>query len=1100
MDTNVLSDRQYLSDLLSKERYLSAMASNLELMITEAKRFPIRYKYTPQEEQQILVSIDKKIKSIVNVDSLEKVYQLQNARMDSSKKAYEILVQQTPKKTEQELDKDQVARENYKRLERARNEVEDAEKASKETGKQVERLKIKVQQTREALEKFMLEGKKKLAIILRDYSRVGVQDFGYQGNNKTFYNFSGKTEYDRFLQYARFYAISNEYRATRKALLDVIDDNLKKRLFEIEVSTATKFYERGDYATAINYFDDIKESYSDLYGEIEDLTFTLAEANFGLGRYAEAKAHYESLIKKYSGPEYAELNFLDKTEQDIKRLESEVSAHKDSMNAVKRQYQALIAAAKARGSDVAGYSLRQINQQIEIIDEEIRLANAQLFKLRKQFADVQAERQKGGVKNVLVSKAAPYRQQSMYRILFMSYAYNDSRQFSADMERFKSYLRKNDIYSNKSRVLAATIEYLEKRYESAIDWARQVPEDSEMRNDADYIKGLAYLETQNTDQAVESFGKIIARQEGLFENQHNFIRNAALIQLGNISYTKANLLIQEARKIVNADQEASKKVDSTLQVQFRRYIRSKQASGYDRQLARILERITSQDTLIESLSSKLGSELLELSISERDLQRLSYALQTKGEKIDQANKDLQKIQSDLETVQREGKVASDRLSRMREALSRMQAQVAQARFDLYQKFAQAEYAKAEDYFERVDRNYVGKDIAKLGTLWAKFRQKKENEVKTEIDQYARTFRTSDNLYETMFLSGYIKHIKDPTNADMIMREYDFVYNGMMAFDFADKFLEQKSILRQQKTLTDAIVATSNSPNEIDLSARVSVIQEQVLDLLALDRTVLSKANNNDLLPAERKTRLQSKLEEMKQVRASIPATMKNLSNATEKSQAALDKLLKMSVQTISDETHLFAKHAPVLVAGEKADYQRNLEFYKKIARDEFVRAEKQEKMMQTGKTVGDQRKKLLNAYYEDNASLQKNQSNTIETILAQREFFGTRTIERAGVSAQYALNSLMYNEIQKSRTQIQNYERVVGSFRNAVKKKIGQLEYYLNQIDLESTGDKDSPITKSDLLQQEFNGIFSDFRKSFFIGTDYLKFSNAKEQKNVQVP
>jgi DNA topoisomerase VI subunit B len=93
----------------------------------------------------------------------------------------------------------------------------------------------------------------------------------------------------------------------------------------------------------------------------------------------------------------------------------------------------------------------------------------------------------------------------------------------------------------------------------------------------------------------------------------------------------------------------------------------------------------------------------------------------------------------------------------------------------------------------------------------------------------------------------------------------------------------------------------------------------------------------------------------------------------------------------------------------------------------------------------------------------------------------------------------MYNEIQKSRAQIANYERIVGTFRNAVKRKIGQLEFYLSQIDMESTGETKA-ITRADILQQEFDSNIKDFRKAFFIGTDYLKLSNIKEQKNIQVP
>ncbi|MCS6989937.1 MAG: hypothetical protein NZM06_10525 [Chloroherpetonaceae bacterium] len=1097
-DSIFLSDRQYITDLLRKERYLHALATNIELMVNEAKRFPFQYKFTPQEERDILAAIDKKLKQTANIDSLEKAYAKQISRLDSSRKAYDQLVQSAPRKSKEELDRDPVARANEERIRLAKEEVETAEELAAETKKRLEKLRAKSERTREAMERFALEGKKRLVLLLRDYARLNIQDFGYQGNAKSFYNFADKYEYERFVQYARFYAIRNEYREMRKAMLNIFDDEFKLRLYRIELASAVNIYNRGDYGTALLYFDDLQEAYKNEYGEVEDLIYYRAEANFGLGYYAEARKLYEQLVAKYAAPEYAEMNAFERTESEIKKLESDLNAQKDSMLVVKRQYQALLAAAKAKeNAEQAGYIARLIDRQTQIIDEEIAEIDKSLSRIRRKYADVVADKAKNPkAAELKVAKVAPYRLRAMHRILFMSYAYNDAKQFQADLERFKPHLKKDNLYSDKIRVLAATVEYRNKQYEAAIEWARQVSDDSPMRNEADYVRAMAHIEMQNFDQAADALGRIVSRGRGLFEGQ-SYIQNAAYLQLGNIAYTKANRIMREARKILNSEGEARKIADSTLQAQFNRYVRSKQANIYDRQLAKILERIVAQDTVIERISNQLGSELLDLAISERDFQRLAYELQNRGAEMDKAEKELRRIQSEIDLIQKEGRVASERLQRMRESLARLQNQANQARFDLYKKFAMLEYAKAEEMFEKVDRGYVGKDIASVGALWAKFRQNRQKETEADIERYARNFRLSDNLYEAMFLSGYMKHIKDPTDADMIMKEYDFVYNGMMAFDFADKFLEQRSVLRQQKTLTDAVVSTSNNPVEVQLGAKLSVAQESVLNLLKLDRAVIAKAQKS-LLPEERKALMKNRLEEIKAIRAAIPATFKNLASAAEKTQASVEKLLKMSVQTLSDEQHLFAKHAPILVAGEKADYQRDIDFYKKVAREEFVRSERLANAMQTGVAENDPRKKLLNAYYADNANLQKNQSNAVETILAQREFFGTRVIERAGTSAQYALTSLMYNEIQKSRAQIANYERVVGTFRNAIKRKIGQLEFYLSQLDLEATGEKVAPITRADMLQKEFDENFRDFRKAFFIGTDYLKFS--MEQKNVQVP
>jgi hypothetical protein len=43
-------------------------------------------------------------------------------------------------------------------------------------------------------------------------------------------------------------------------------------------------------------------------------------------------------------------------------------------------------------------------------------------------------------------------------------------------------------------------------------------------------------------------------------------------------------------------------------------------------------------------------------------------------------------------------------------------------------------------------------------------------------------------------------------------------------------------------------------------------------------------------------------------------------------------------------------------------------------------------------------------------------------------------------------------------------------------------------------------VTKADLLQKEFEEVLSDFRRAFFLGTDYLKLSRQSEQKKVVMP
>jgi oligoribonuclease NrnB/cAMP/cGMP phosphodiesterase (DHH superfamily) len=83
---------------------------------------------------------------------------------------------------------------------------------------------------------------------------------------------------------------------------------------------------------------------------------------------------------------------------------------------------------------------------------------------------------------------------------------------------------------------------------------------------------------------------------------------------------------------------------------------------------------------------------------------------------------------------------------------------------------------------------------------------------------------------------------------------------------------------------------------------------------------------------------------------------------------------------------------------------------------------------------------------------------------------------------------------------VKGYEKAVNYFKSAIRKKINQLELFLEQIKKEEQGTTIVVVTKADLLQKEFEEVLSDFRRAFFVGTDYLKLSRQSEQKKVLMP
>jgi len=252
-----------------------------------------------------------------------------------------------------------------------------------------------------------------------------------------------------------------------------------------------------------------------------------------------------------------------------------------------------------------------------------------------------------------------------------------------------------------------------------------------------------------------------------------------------------------------------------------------------------------------------------------------------------------------------------------------------------------------------------------------------------------------------------------------------------------------------------------------------------------------------LVADERRPALEELANKLKSATGAGNAALKS---ATEAAGTAIAQILELATQSVTNETRLFLTHAPLLVSSELSDYRKNLEFYKKVAREEIARSEELMTTLQAAVSTGEPRQQLLNRYYLNTAKSIHTTASAILTALHQKEFFGEETVERAGTVGQYAFSALTYDEVKKRRDLVKGYEKVVNYFKTAVRKKITQLELFLEQIKKEEQGTAIVVVTKADLLQKEFEEVLSDFRRAFFIGTDYLKLSRQSEQKKVLMP
>ncbi len=844
----------------------------------------------------------------------------------------------------------------------------------------------------ENLERISLDFQKEPPTIERLRS-IRIEGFGHlEGEQGEFHNFRTKAEYERFYQFARYQSVRDELNAYRKSLLAVAPRSVLEKALRLDLRSATQRYEKGDYPTARLYFEDIYETYSPYFRNLDDVLYLQAESNFGMKAFVEAKKLYEQLL--------------------------------------------------------------------------------------------------------LTFPSSPYASQAVQRVLFIDYVYDDARQFQRDFRKYKPYIKLENEQDFNVLLLAGTVEYRNQQYARAIDNFSQIPDRAEVKPMADFGAGLAHLALNEVNEAEKKFRKILERSYLPWDTKFREVRNAAAIQMAHIYYKRGTKFLDEARRFYTGNETERVKADSALQSELREQLAGQQVSIYQRQLIEILKKIELQDTAVLSLSKNLERELASVSASEQELRRFNDLLRERAENLEAAREGIDRIRDELTAAQEEGRLAAEQIERMRAKLARAQKEVLFQRFNLYRNFALVEFAQAEYYFNEVSRNSPDKDLAELGRLWTQLKSGKYTEVRAEIDNYFKRFRMSENLYQAMFLAGYMTQAKYPQDPNVASKDYNFVFNGYTALQYVEKFLAKKAQLRQQLLNVQLIAAASANPSEVAAATEASNDISKAIDLLKFDRRAII-GSETGLVADERRPALEELANKLKSATGAGNAALKS---ATEAAGTAIAQILELATQSVTNETRLFLTHAPLLVSSELSDYRKNLEFYKKVAREEIARAEELMTTLQAAVNTGEPRQQLLNRYYLNTAKSIHTTSSAILTALHQKEFFGEETVERAGTVGQYAFSALTYDEVKKRRDLVKGYEKVVNYFKTAVRKKITQLELFLEQIKKEEQGTAIVVVTKADLLQKEFEEVLSDFRRAFFIGTDYLKLSRQSEQKKVLMP
>ncbi|WP_157452577.1 tetratricopeptide repeat protein [Chloroherpeton thalassium] len=410
------------------------------------------------------------------------------------------------------------------------------------------------------------------------------------------------------------------------------------------------------------------------------------------------------------------------------------------------------------------------------------------------------------------------------------------------------------------------------------------------------------------------------------------------------------------------------------------------------------------------------------------------------------------------------------------------------------------YENAENFFASVSKGYAEYRVAEIAKLWTVFKESDYRESKKSLDKYLNHISLEDDLYQAVYLSGYMTQKNKPSSLDESLKDYYYVYNGMAANEYLKKYFSYVRTLKELKNNVSVFVEHSVSPAEKKAASSLYELLNGINELLIFNYKDIVNSEKT-VFTESKKNELQNYLYRLGETKDSLATNgFLNLANFAQSSLGALNGLVKMNVEPISDDIKLFLEHATVFLENEKKDYENLIEEYKKQLNTE---SEVVSYQLDVAKSVSvkNEKEAVLIDYYVNNANLIKNRNSSLQTLFHEKSFYeDNHNIENTGTTAQYAFSGMIYEQITGRQKQIDNYRKIVGLLKNAARKKIEQLEFYLKEIDKDySVG---PGLRKVEELQQEFDNIYQDFRRAFFEGTEHLKMttggSDSKEDKTLQ--
>lgn len=395
---------------------------------------------------------------------------------------------------------------------------------------------------------------------------------------------------------------------------------------------------------------------------------------------------------------------------------------------------------------------------------------------------------------------------------------------------------------------------------------------------------------------------------------------------------------------------------------------------------------------------------------------------------------------------------------------------------------QTYFDTGKSYFDQVEKTHPEYSSAVLAETWIDLQQADYNTALLKVENYISQVTNQELLYQAVFLEGYIRQRKNPSQTENSESSYNYVINGMIAHQFLSDFYKNRNVINRQRVNMEVYAESRNLPQ-----ASLGPVNTLIESLDATSQKLglssrLEFRKDNRLLNDQILEDLTADIESLDKQKAIMRQRgLREMVTYADSAIAALKGIVDRAyAEPIGKDIVLFAQHAPILLRSSENASKDSYRMLRDVATLEVNRASDLETRVRSAVSSNKEpMKKDVISYMAEVIGDVKNRFNAVEVSFYEADFYRSQTeIERWGDASAFGLTSLLFSEFDRRKTENEENLKIRSALKRAISEKKDQFERYMS--DLARIESQRLFVERIDSINSDFKTKLTDYRSVYF--------------------